>query len=98
MATYTELHTLIGSSGTLKSRILVAIAIKAHGYVTAQSPTAEQIAWAKQALASPQSYVDAVLIGVLAANNTATVAQINAVLDPQLQTAVDAIVTQVLAK
>ena len=98
MATYTELHTLIGSSGTLRSRMLVAIAIKAHGYVTAQSPTAEQVAWAKQAIGKPEAYLDAVLIGVLAANKDATVAQINAVTDAQIQTAVDSIVTNLLAK
>lgn len=98
MATYTELHTLIGSSGTLRSRMLVAIVIKAHGYVTAQSPTTEQVAWAKQAIGNPQAYIDAVLLGVLAANKAATIAQINAVTDEQIQTAVDAIVTNLLAK
>jgi hypothetical protein len=98
MATYTELHTLIGSSGTLRSRLAVAIAIKAYGYVTAVSPTAEQVAWGKQAIQNPTNYVDAVLHGVLAANKDATTAAITAATDAQVQTAVDAVVQNLLAK
>jgi hypothetical protein len=98
MASYTELNAIISSATTLKHRILIAIAIKAQGYVSAPSPTAEQIAWAKNALMNPYQYVDAVLISALAANKDATVAQINAVSDAGLQTVVDNVVQNLLAR
>ncbi len=97
MATYTELHTLRGSSSSdaLKQKIVVATAIKANLLAKA-NPTAAQKAWATDALASPESFLLTVMNYILADYNTATTGQITGATDSQVQTAVNAVVDTLL--
>lgn len=99
MATYTELHTLATSQASaLQQRIGVALTIRAYAYVTAQSPTAAQLDWAKACLARPEDYSGIVLRAALAANKDLTVAQIQGATDAGLQTVVDNVVNTLLAR
>lgn len=97
MATYIELHNLRGSEtlATLRQKINVAIAIKANVLAKA-TPNAAQGAWAKSALANPDSFQELVLNYILAEYNTATTAVIAAATDEQVQTAVNAAVSTLL--
>lgn len=97
MATYIELHNLRGSEtlATLRQKINVAIAIKAKALAKA-TPNAAQGAWAKSALANPDSFQELVLNYILAEYNTATTAVIVAATDEQVQTAVNAAVSTLL--
>lgn len=98
MATYTELHALRGSSTTapLRQKITVAIAIKANAIAKSASPSAAAVAWAKQALATPDQFQELVLNYILADYNTQTTAVITGATDAQVQTAVDAAVNTLL--
>lgn len=97
MATYIELHALRGSASlaTLRQKINVAIAIKANA-LSKGTPNAAQGAWAKSALANPESYQEIVLNYILAEYNTASTSVISAATDEQVQTAVNAAVTSLL--
>lgn len=98
MATYSELRAIIGSSAgdDLKKKIEVAIAIKAQTLIDG-TPTAGQKAWAQEALDSPASKVQGIMNYMIAANNSATVAQITGATDATVQSncnaAVDALVS-----
>jgi hypothetical protein len=98
MATYQELFSLASSStiGALRQRIIVAISIKAQAIAELPTPTAEQKAWARQALGNPQSFEQTILHYVLADNAAATVAQIEGATDVQVQTAVNTAVDNLL--
>jgi hypothetical protein len=97
MATLNELHTIAGSPGDLLPRMQSALVIKAYSLVTAQA-TAPQIAWAKDCLANPANYAQIVLRAALAANAGMTVAQILAANDAGIQTVVNNVVDNLLAK
>ena len=99
MATYSELHTLATSQASvLQQRIGVALTIRAYAYVTAQSPTAAQLDWAKDCLADPDKYGRITLRAALAANQALTTAQILGATDAGLQTVVDGVVNTLLAR
>ena len=94
MATYTELAQLFSVS-TLKPQITAAIAIAAQNIVNESSSTpnyTERYAWAAKASSNPSNEANRFLIGVLAANNTATVEQIQNATDEQIQINVDGLI------
>lgn len=94
MATYQELATLFSES-TLKSEITVAIAVSANEILDESPSTpnhAQRYAWAAKATSNPNSEAQRFLIGVLAANKDATVAQIENASDAVIQTNVDGLV------
>lgn len=94
MAAYTALVPL-AQNDTLKLQIKLAISVSAFNITNESAATtnhSNRLAWAKSALADPDSMVDRVIWYVLAANNTATVAQITTATDATVQSAVDAAV------
>lgn len=96
MATYLELYTL-HSDETLRHRVAVAVTIKAQALLALASPTTAQVTWATAALSNPLSKTDQLFRYVLAANNTATVAQITGATDSGIQTQVGAAVDKIIA-
>lgn len=94
MATYIELATLYSRS-ILNEQITVAIAIAAQNIIDEPDTTpnhSERFKWAAKATGNPGAEADRFLIGVLAANHTATVSQIENATDTQVQNNVDALV------
>ena len=98
MATYTELHNLRGSATVtaLRQKISVAIAIKANLLAKLPTPTAPQVAFAKAALANPDSYQEIVLNYILADYNSQTTAAITGASDAAVQTAVNVAIDTLL--
>ena len=88
MAAYLELYSLHNDSD-LQDRVAVAVAVKAQALLSAATPTAAQVTWATQAITSPKAEMKAMLYYVLAANKSATTAQILSSSDTALQTNVD---------
>lgn len=99
MATYAQLNAAISSTGMegLKQQIYVAIAVQAYTIAISTTPSAAAVAWAKSALGNPTQYIDLLLNYILAEYNTATIATIEGATDAQVQTAVTAAVTTLLA-
>ena len=95
MALYKDLVGL-DQYDILLRQIIVSIAIEAKlitdAIGTGSPPTANQIAWAKNALNNPQTEQARVFWYVIAANNTATIAQIQTATDSAVQTNVHAAV------
>lgn len=99
MATYIEIRNLNNDS-VLRNRTSAAVIIGAQGCMEdpAAFPTAtadtvlqgDRLDWAARAFNDPNSEARKVLMSVLAANATATVAQITGATDAQLQTNVNA--------
>jgi hypothetical protein len=91
MATYQELYALGNSTtlGALRTKIRVGIAIKAQLIASDAQATAAQRDWAIKALNDPNQYEAPVLNYILAANNTATTAQIETATDAVTQNAVN---------
>lgn len=94
MATYTELYQYRATDDyqALENKVAVAVAIKAQAIADLPTPTAEQIAWAVEALSSPGGKAETVINYVLAANSGLTIAQITAATDAAIQTNVNAAV------
>lgn len=90
MATLTELTSLLGDPGALEPKIRGALLIEAQIIVANGSATAAQKAWAKACFEDVNQFRGAALAAVLAANNTATFAQIQGAADSAVQTAVHA--------
>lgn len=88
MATLIELNALLGDRGALFDKVRAAILIAAEGIRANASATAAQKAWARRAFTGPDGDAVAAYNAVLAANNTATVAQLQNATDAQVQTAV----------
>jgi len=88
MATYLELHALRADSN-LQDKVSVAVVKKAQALLDGGTPTAAQIAWAKEAIDSPKAKADALLNYVLAANSGASVAAIMGATDATIQGNVD---------
>lgn len=91
MATYLELKQL-SEDATLIEKLTTAVAITA--YNIGQEPLVEPVSegrrrWAKEALINPSLTASKIIWLLLAENKNATVAQIQAVTDATLQTAVD---------
>ncbi len=94
MATYKELFTLRGNVD-LTQRIAVALTIAADGIRTEASSInghALRITWAEKMLNGIDGEARKALRFLLAANKSATVAQITGTTDTAIQTNVDAVV------
>lgn len=94
MATYAELYDL-RSDSALRNRVLVACAIAAEAIRIEDSGAANHAArltWSKAVFADPNREAERMLWAVLAANKSATVAQITGASDATIQTAVNAAV------
>jgi hypothetical protein len=94
MATYLELHAHANDSN-LQDRTRVAVVVAADNIRSDVAPPANQTArllWASNVMANPVQEARRMIWAVLAANKAASIAQIDAVTDEQLQTAVDAAV------
>lgn len=92
MATLTELTSLVQAPPqALVDKITGALLIEAN-LLVAGTPSTAQMEWAKEVFQDAGRYRSAALGAVVAANNTATVAQIQGASDAQVQTAVHAVV------
>ncbi len=96
MATYLEIFALRNDSN-LQDKVAVAVVKKAQLLLDAASPTANQVTWSLAAIENPKSKSDGLLNYVLAKNSAATSAQILAVDDATLQTAINAAVDKIIA-
>ncbi len=96
MATYTELRDLYNDD-SLRNRLDVAVTIAAHDLLIAASPTLPEQQWAAATLANPRGEADKALRFLLAANQAATVAQIQGGSDSTLQAQVNSIVSSLVA-
>ena len=94
MATYLEIYDLQNNDG-LHHKIAVACTIAADAIrqeVVGTANHANRIIWAEQVFANPLQIAKQALWAVLAANNTATVAQITGATDAAIQTNVNDVV------
>jgi hypothetical protein len=94
MATYTELFTQY-TDRILLDRITIAIFIAADTVVNESPATtnhANRFIWASDAFNNAENYARRFLAAVLAANESATVSQIQNSTDAQIQNNVDAVV------
>lgn len=96
MATYLELYDL-RADATLKNKVAVAVTIKAQTFFDLASPTANQLAWAKAAIADPDGLGLQYLKYLLAKNAAATSSAIQAATDATIQTALGALVDKLVA-
>ena len=87
MATYQELFD-IRNDVPLHDKVSIASVIKAQTLLDS-TPTQDEVDWAKITLEDPNSRANQIMYYVLAANNTATIAQILAATDTAIQTNVD---------
>lgn len=93
MASYIDLRNLATNESLLQNRVEMAVVIAASGILTNPLETSpERIAWAQQAVANPEVWARRCLYLLLAADNAASIAQINGAGDPAIQTRVDAVV------
>jgi len=91
MATYLEIRDLFAHAD-LHNKIEVACLVAANTISAEDAGTishAERVAWAKEALSSPSSTADKMLMAVLAVNNAVSTSGILSADDATLQTAVD---------
>jgi hypothetical protein len=91
MATYAELYGLKNDSA-LRNRVLTACVIAAEAVMNEVDTTsnhANRLIWAASVFASPVSEADRMFMAVLAANEDATVTQIQGASDAAIQTNVD---------
>ena len=91
MATYAELFELQKNS-ELRNKVTVAVIVAAEAIRAEATPTVPRLAWAKAAFENPQQEAVRMLMAILAANKSATVAQITGASDSAIQTKVDAAV------
>lgn len=99
MATYIELQQLMSSPSIvdLRGRIMQATIQKAFAVgQSQQSPVTAAKQWAEQALTNPGALQTTMLNYVLAANASKTTAQITALSDAEVQTAVNDAVDKLL--
>lgn len=91
MATYNELLTLATDSDLIaRTRVACVVASYAVGVEVGTTPNhAARTEWAKRVFSNPEFEASRMLWILLAMNKTLTVAQIKAVSDTDLQTAVD---------
>lgn len=89
MATYIELRSLFNDT-TLRNRVTTAVIVAAQVILeNAATETAERIAWAQQAIQSPEQQGRRALMYALAANKDLDVLQIQDATDAALQANVD---------
>ena len=94
MASLIELRNLMNDS-TLRNKVDAAVIIAADTVMTDAAPPtnqAERLGWARSAFENPQAIGKKMLMSVLAANKTETVATIQAATDVAIQANVDAAV------
>lgn len=96
MASYLELYDL-KNDDKVHHQIAVAITKKAQALIDLATPSANQIAWASNALSNLNEMIGKILPYVLAANSSATTTQIKAATDATVQTNVDAAVDKLIA-
>ena len=95
MATYIELRQLM-NDGELPNKVSTAVIVYAQNRL-ANTPTLAEQKWAATVFSNPDSEGRKVLMGVLAANKGATVAQIQGATDAAIQTQVDVIAPSMVA-
>lgn len=96
MATYSELFDL-RSNSALRNKVAVACVKKAQNLLDLATPSNSQVAWANSAIGSPLGMADKILNYVLAANSSATSAQITGATDSAVQDNVNAAVDKLIA-
>ena len=89
MATYIELRQLM-NDGELPNKVSTAAIVYAQNRL-ANTPTLDEQKWAATVFSNPDSEGRKVLMGVLAANKDATVAQIQGATDAAIQAQVEII-------
>lgn len=95
MATYAELLNIATTDDGLKQQIKVACIVACdviRAEVEATANHANRLLWARATLQNPDSAASQMVLAVLAQNRAATVAQITAASDEDVQTAVNAAV------
>lgn len=99
MATLIELSDYANTPEwqTLRRKIAVACAKKAKAIGDLATPTEAQTTWAVATLQRPDAAAGTVINYVIAANATATIAQINAATDAAIETAVGNAVDKILS-
>lgn len=99
MATYLELSNYSSTPEyqTLVNKIKVAVAIKAKAITDLETPTANQINFAKRAFEAPSEVSSSIVNYVLAANAAVSITAINAASDSAIQTNVNLAVDDLLA-
>lgn len=90
MANYQELFDLNSTGTAIRNKVAVACTVKAHALLSMATPSVTQVAWASNTIKDPVKMADKIFPYVLAANKSASVAQITAAADADIQTAVDA--------
>ena len=95
MATLQELRDLFRDSDLLE-KVESALIISANNMLSG-TPTASQTAWAAHVFSSPASEAKKAMMSVLAANSTATPAQILGASDVAIQANVDSVSTTLVA-
>lgn len=94
MAAYSDLRNLFNASD-LRNRVTTATVIAAYGLLGG-TPTAADRAWAQEVFKNPDGRGQEVLMAVLAANKDQTTGNITGATDAAIQTAVDAVVPQLV--
>tara|TARA_R110002096_G_scaffold202758_2_gene387492 strand:+ start:7765 stop:8067 length:303 start_codon:yes stop_codon:yes gene_type:complete len=95
MASYLELRRLFKDSD-LSNKVITATIVYAQELLDA-TPTANDKAWAASVFSNPDSEGKKILMGVLAINKSATVVQIQAATDAQIQTNVNTVAPAMVA-
>lgn len=98
MATYAELYALKTGTGIndLRTRIRMAVSIKANAVAKDGAATAPAKEWARNALGNPEASEATLLNYILAEYNAQTTSVIVNATDAQVQAAVDAAVSALL--
>lgn len=96
MATLVELRGLFADSD-LRNRVTVATVIEANDMIAQSSVTAQERAFAQAVFSNPQSIGFRVLMSVLAANASASVAQIQGASDSAIQSNVANVFPQLVS-
>lgn len=94
MASYMELRDRFFAGG-LRSKVAVAVCIKAHAILQEAAPSADRLDWAAGAFASAESESLRMLRYLLAANKDATTAVIDGAADSVIQAKVDEVVDKI---
>ena len=99
MATLLELANIFGTTDftELLNKITVAVAIKADSIINEASPSASRLAWAQLAIEDPRQEAKKFIWGVIAANESVTVAQIIGASDNAIQTNINDYVDKLYA-
>jgi len=88
MATYTELFSLFSDSA-LREKVASGVAVKADAVRADGAATTEQKIWAEKAFSNPNGEAKRFLIALLAANQSASLSDIQNASDSLIQTGVD---------